>query len=648
MAQTASCPSCGAPVVFQSAASIFAVCEYCQSTLVRHDQALEDIGKMAALVEDRSPLQLAAEGSYQGVHFALIGRIQIKYSQGIWNEWHLLFDDMRTGWLSEAGGEYVLSFIEHVQEALPRFEELQVGQRFVMASRPWTVTNIESAECIAGQGELPFKVGAGYPLPAVDLRSSAKIGASFATLDYSETPPLLFLGEPVGFDALKMNNLRQDMPLPTHTVQAQVFRCPGCGSPMSARSKEILAVGCASCGAVVDAADQNHKLLSKAMSLRDEQVQPRIALGSKGTLDGKPAEAIGFLVKQCTIDGISYDWREYLLAGESGTYRWLTEYNGHWNTADVLSRPPGSSGAMELADVPYDGQKFKHFASTASATVIQVAGEFTWRVKRGETNRVIDYVAPPLMLSRETTSNELSWSLATYVAPDVVREAFKLPGNLPAPIGVFANQPNPWAATHQRVCRRFWLMGLLATVIQLFFVYVVGGQLLLRQTLDFNPQMTEDSLATREFQVRDKPRKITVRNSTTLDNNWIGLEMLLVNKASGQAWPATREISYYYGRDGGESWSEGNREDEVVFLEIPPGTYYVAVDPDMSTEKPVAVRDTIEISSGGIGWSNYVLVMIFLVIFPLFTRLRLAAFEARRWSESDHAPVSSSDSEADD
>jgi hypothetical protein len=143
VAVTASCPSCGAPVVFKSAASIFAVCEYCQSTLVRHDQALEDIGKMAALVEDRSPLQLGAEGSYKGVHFALIGRIQIKYSQGIWNEWHLMFDDMRTGWLSEAGGEYVLTFAQYVQERLPKFEELKIGQRFVLASQAWTVSNIE-------------------------------------------------------------------------------------------------------------------------------------------------------------------------------------------------------------------------------------------------------------------------------------------------------------------------------------------------------------------------------------------------------------------------------------------------------------------------------------------------------------------------
>jgi hypothetical protein len=54
---------------------------------------------------------------------------------------------------------------------------------------------------------------------------------------------------------------------------------------------------------------------------------------------------IGFLVKQSKVDGIAYDWREYLLAGENGTYRWLTEYNGHWNIADVLSKPPAGSGA---------------------------------------------------------------------------------------------------------------------------------------------------------------------------------------------------------------------------------------------------------------------------------------------------------------
>jgi hypothetical protein len=640
VALTASCPSCGAPVEFKSASSVFAVCDFCRSTLVRHDQALEDIGKMAALVEDRSPLQLGAEGSYKGVHFALIGRIQVKYSQGYWNEWHLLFDDLRTGWLSEAAGEYVLTFMNHVMEPLPQFADLKVGQRFAVAGQAWTVSNLENAECVAGEGELPFKVGAGYPVAAVDLRN----GARFATLDYSETPPLLFVGEAVEFASLKLSNLREGLPLPTATIEAQVFRCPGCGSPMSARSAEILSVGCSACGVVVDTADRNYRQLSAALEWREQKYVPRVPLGSKGVLDGKPVEVIGFLVKQARVDGIPYDWREYLLAAENGRYRWLTEYNGHWNIADVLSNPPASSGAMELADVSFGGQRFRHFSTTPAAEVIQVEGEFTWRVRRGETSRVVDYVAPPLMLSRETTDNELGWSLGTYVAPEVIGTAFKLPGRMIAPLGVFANQPNPWAETRRRVWSLSWKLLLAAVLLQVFFHFVSGGRLLLRQDFTFAPQMAEDTLVTREFAVEGKPRKITVRNTTSLDNNWLGLDLLLVNKATGEAWPAGRELAYYYGRDGGESWSEGSHRDEVVFRDIPPGTYYLTVDPGLAPEKPVPVRDTIEVLSGGAGWSNFVMVLIFLTFFPFFAQLRHAAFEAGRWAESDHAPDSGGDS----
>mgnify|MGYP000355487573 FL=1 len=122
----------------------------------------------------------------------------------LFRSWHLLFDDMRTGWLSEAGGEYVLTFMRQVDEPLPDFSALRIGQRLQVASQVWTVSNLENAECIAGQGELPFKVGGGYPVAAADLRNETR----FATLDYSESPPLLFVGEAVRFDTLKMTNLR--------------------------------------------------------------------------------------------------------------------------------------------------------------------------------------------------------------------------------------------------------------------------------------------------------------------------------------------------------------------------------------------------------------------------------------------------------
>ncbi len=632
MAFSASCPSCGAPVVFLSASSVFAVCAYCQSTLVRHDQRLDDIGKMAALVADRSPLQLGSEGRYRGIHFALIGRIQIRYGQGSWNEWHLLFDDMRNGWLSEANGEYVLTFMQQLMEPLPAFEDLRIAQRFVLASQTWTVSNIEQAECIAGQGELPFAVGAGYAVNAVDLRN----GPNFATLDYSEMPPRLFVGEVVDFKLLNMANLREGGAMSNQQVEARVFRCPGCGAPMQARSPAILSAACAACGTVVDTADENYQVLSRALGARDERYVPRLPLGSKGRLENRPVEVIGFLVRQCKMEGIAYDWREYLLAGENGTYRWLTEYNGHWNLVDVLSSMPASSGAMELADIRWQGESFQHFSSTPKAEVIQLAGEFNWRVRRGETCRVVDYVAAPLVLSRESSASDLNWSLGRYVEPAVIAEAFRLPA-LPAPVGVYANQPNPWGETHRQACRLFWRVALVAIVLQALFSLFFGSQLLLRQDFLFTQETADETRVTREFTVTGKARKLTVRNATSLDNNWIGLDMTLVDKTSGAAWPASRELGFYAGYDGGESWSEGNRTDEVVFLDIPPGTYYLAVDPDIAPEKPVPVQDRIEVLAGGAAWSNFILLAIFLALFPIFSRFRHAAFEARRWSESDHS-----------
>src|SRR5262245_17959842 len=177
------CPSCGAQVDFKSAVSIFAVCEYCRSTLVRHDINVENIGKMAELKLDGSPLQLGAEGRYRGIHFGVIGRIQMRINRGIWNEWHLMLDDGRSGWLGEAQGLYVVSFLTKVAGDIPAFEALKPGKKFQLKGQWFEVQNVESARCIGGEGELPFRVGAGFDAPVADLVGEKN---SFATIDYSE------------------------------------------------------------------------------------------------------------------------------------------------------------------------------------------------------------------------------------------------------------------------------------------------------------------------------------------------------------------------------------------------------------------------------------------------------------------------------
>src|SRR5512139_495009 len=105
-----SCPSCGAEVPFASSISVYAVCKYCNSMIVRHDLDVEAIGKMAVLPDDMSPFQIGTEGFYLGQHFTLVGRMKMGWEDGSWNEWFMATDDGRKGWLAEAQGFYAVSF----------------------------------------------------------------------------------------------------------------------------------------------------------------------------------------------------------------------------------------------------------------------------------------------------------------------------------------------------------------------------------------------------------------------------------------------------------------------------------------------------------------------------------------------------------
>ena len=94
---------------FRSAQSTFAVCGFCQSTVVREGEVLSRLGKMAELFDDHSLLQLMASGTVDGQGFTLVGRLQYRYGEGTWTEWQALLNDGSTGFLSEDNGAYVFS-----------------------------------------------------------------------------------------------------------------------------------------------------------------------------------------------------------------------------------------------------------------------------------------------------------------------------------------------------------------------------------------------------------------------------------------------------------------------------------------------------------------------------------------------------------
>ncbi|MEK7723491.1 MAG: DUF4178 domain-containing protein, partial [Acidobacteriota bacterium] len=58
----ANCPSCAAQIEFKSGSSIVVICPFCRSAVARTDRALEDLGKVAEIMQSQSPLRVGLKG----------------------------------------------------------------------------------------------------------------------------------------------------------------------------------------------------------------------------------------------------------------------------------------------------------------------------------------------------------------------------------------------------------------------------------------------------------------------------------------------------------------------------------------------------------------------------------------------------------
>jgi hypothetical protein len=160
---------------------------------------------VADLPPDSSPIQIATEGIYRNRAFVVVGRILYEYDQGGWNEWHAVFSDGASGWLSDAQAEYAVSFLTPMT-GLPAADQVERGQQYRWNGLVYEVTCLTRARYRGVEGELPFEYWDKNEVLFADLETH---DSRFATLDYSDPQPLLFTGEPVAFDDLRLKNLRQ-------------------------------------------------------------------------------------------------------------------------------------------------------------------------------------------------------------------------------------------------------------------------------------------------------------------------------------------------------------------------------------------------------------------------------------------------------
>ena len=689
MPTQAKCPTCGAPIAFRPGTMV-AVCGYCKSLSARTDRDLKLIGKVADLVDTGSPLRVGVEGQYEGRRFTLVGRTQLKHPLGgVWDEWYLALDDGRWGWLAEAQGHFYLTFKQEADGPLPVVETLQPSEALNLGKLGvWWITEVSRGAFASAEGEIPWAVELGGSYPFADL--SGPQGA-FATLDYSEDPPLFFSGREIAFDDLKIREQEKipglgigsgsgsalgsrPSPSPAPKLKAQNLPCPHCASPLLLRAPDqTLRVTCPSCGSLLDASEGR---LSFLKSLKQPNPRMFIPLGTEGNLQGVPLTCIGYLLRSCTIEGMIYTWGEYLMLDSHHGFRWLVESDGHWSLAESISQGAIRETTAVSGSVAYIGEYYRCFQRT-TAVVDGVYGEFYWQVEQGEKVQVAEYVRAPISLAEEVQSQpgggrEVNWSRSTYLAGAEIWKAFKLQGAPPVPQGIAPHQPNPHWKTAQQV--GLWMVAAFALL-----VLVLGWEAIThREKLLFkddynlyervpalqdlaqgktpapadqaNPapagaapeNALEPVFFTEPFEIEDGHKNFAVSLNAPVDNSWIGVEGALVSETTGAAEVFEVASSYYHGSDEDGPWTEGSRTETVYLSAVPAGKYVLRIAPVWDGKLPPVPTFSVEVRTGITRWIYGLLVVVGIALFPLLAWLRALAFENRRWQESMYTSSRSS------
>jgi hypothetical protein len=392
--------------------------------VVRDGETLSRIGKMAELFDDFSPLQLQTSGVWNQQAFTLVGRLQYKYGEGTWTEWHALLADGSSAFLSEDNGAFVFTTSAVVLREMPAADKFRVGASTAINGKPFTVASNQQVALISAQGELQRLPTLGAMHAMVELRSQGDaVAGEVLSVDYSTEPPSVSRGRAVLLDDLKLTGLRDAS---AKDEKARQFNCPGCGATLTLQLANSKSMTCSSCNSIIDLSQGIGGELKHA--LQNEPIQPLIPLGSNGALQGVKWQVVGFQHRMGSEPGDEdehFGWEEYLLYNAKRGFTFLVDSTEGWSlVAPATGAPVVSSNGQSAT---YAGKVYT-LKESYNAQTNYVVGEFYWQVQRDQRTTNRDYVSGTSLLSMEQIPQELVWSAGSKLDASLVVKAFGLEG----------------------------------------------------------------------------------------------------------------------------------------------------------------------------------------------------------------------------
>lgn len=396
--------------------------------------------------------------------------------------------------------------------------------------------------------------------------------------------------------------------------------CVKCGGALTLRAKGYTTtLICPYCNALYKATAQGLEIEGMSLSQSRVQVEPLIPLGTRGKLHGATWEVIGFMQRRSSLN---VTWQEYLLFNPYKGFRWLTECLGHWNYVFTLHDVPKKLYGDKMS---YLDQQYR-FYTTYHAAVLYVVGEFYWRVKANDTCSIRDYVSGPNILSKEMQENEEIWSLAEYIEPETVKAAFSL-NTLPEKIGASINQPFKQGKALSAVVTSGVIGCILVAVVGLFILIgthhtpLVYGEITAKVEqkvpLALPPPLSipevKNETITASFDITDDKAFLVFSLEAPVSNHWVDVDATLINEQTGKALYLSNGLEYYSGYDSDGYWSEGKKEDSMIFSALPKGKYHLVLE--ATTDDVAGIPVKYQLRQGGFSASNY-FFSIFLMLLP--------------------------------
>ena len=606
-----NCPSCAAPFQWFDRFAELVVCGSCQATCLVDGASLEVKGKMAVLAPPEGVFSLGAMGTIRGKNFTVVGRVRYAYERGVWDEWFLLFDDGSQRWISEDEDRLQISRLKKKRIPTKRFIDAAPGSYVTIDAERYHVNEKGVAECVGGEGQLPFVVEPGEETPFLDIRHGSK---STGTVEFTEDGDVrLYLGAfldkseiDIAVQGTQYGSAAVDGATKAKFVQASTdkpesFNCYACGGALAAGSEECEYCGTANTPATahVDCPECSMRFAlpagnaaltltcpgchtafeesGKILSAQDATLQPTNALlkvGHRGVIDRTEYVVTGWIYSRGVESGWGFSTWEYMLYSPKVGYRWLVCCDGHYSFTKPIP-PVGEDAAETLRNgavgdsLSHDGRKFK-VSGRGKSTIRWVEGQLPYVAKVNDTTKYCDAAKAPYLLSMEKSAGEVEYFQARYMHRHEVADSFNLDLNDVAdPDENAAHQPYPISPFRKQalVCMLVFLL------VNLWLIIESNPSGWLIQDFVYEAPQWSGEVLSEPFVVSQDDTVARVVATTSVNNDWVYVDLGLLDAQNKVIHEFGSTIQYYHGVDGGESWSEGNRFHEF-HMKIPKAGNY--------------------------------------------------------------------------